>query len=746
MAYEEQAPIPIAASGAANAGTSWSTVPAWSVRPETEYVLSADPSAGPESAAQALVSGTPALAKSASLIRLDEVRSNPLYDGINGAGITVVVIDSGADLDHPAYGPDADGNGIADRILFQHDFYEAGDADASDGNGHGTHVTGIVGSQDSQHLGVAPGVNIIVLKIGSATDGSAPVSDMKDAWTWVVENHLQYNIVAVNMSYGISGTSHDSEVMTELSGEIETLAKAGIASVIAAGNDYNNAPGVSYFSASPYAWSIASTLDAANEFSWFSQRSTTMSDLAAPGSSIMSSTIGGGYGMMSGTSMAAPMVSGLVALAQDLSQEITGGRKIPVMTLLDMMRAAGISVTDGVATVPRIDALNTLSSVVAYYQQHTAKDDTVWGWRGHDTLLGAEGQDTILGHDGNDVLNGGIGSDTLTGGHGNDIIDGGIGSDRAIFGGNRQDYVLERHADGSAAIADTRPNGDGRDILRNIEWLQWADGTFDLNKLLISSPTNILLSNSLVQENSARGTIVGSLSAIDPDAAETHRFELIDDGGGLFELQGNTLVVADGSHLDHEQGLRHNVTIRATDQMALSMIRTFVVTVADQHSESTKGTSASDRFYGGSGPDTLAGGQGADLLKGGSGKDKLLGGLGRDTLFGGSGKDAFVFNTKLNKNTNVDRIADFRVSDDSIYLDNAVFKKAGSGTLTKPKKIGADMFVSGSRAQDAEDRIVYDGNKGTLSYDADGAGGSKQVLFATLSKHLKMTYHDFFVV
>jgi Ca2+-binding RTX toxin-like protein len=713
---------------------------------ETGQVSSDDASDNAELLTKALGSVTPALMPATTLIRLDEVRANPLYTGIDGTGMTVVVIDSGADLDHPAYGPDANRNGIADRILFQYDFYGANDANAGDGIGHGTHVTGIVGADDKEHLGIVPGVSFIVLKIGSDTDGVASVSDMEEAWKWVTENYLRYNIAAVNMSYGVNGSSFDDEILTELSEEIETLAKEDIASVIAAGNDYNDTPGVSYFSASPYAWSIASTLDTTDEFSWFSQRSTTMSDLAAPGTSVISSTVGGGYGMMSGTSMAAPMVSGLVALAQDLSQEITGGRKIPVMTLLDMMRSAGISVTDGVSTVPRIDAFNTLAAVVAYYQQHTGGNDTVWGWRGHDTLLGGEGQDTILGHGGDDILNGGSGSDTLTGGHGNDAIDGGSGADKAVYEGSRRDYTLERHADGSTSILDTRSTGDGRDTLSGIEWLQWVDGTFDLSSLLNSMPIDIILSNSLVRENSATGTMVGLLTATDPDPEATHSFELIDDGGGLFQLQGNRLVVANGSHLDHEQSQRHHVTIRATDQAALSTIRTLVVTVADQYSERTKGTSASDRFYGGSGPDTLGGGQGADLLKGGGGKDKLLGGLGRDTLFGGSGRDVFVFDTKLNKSTNVDRIADFKVSDDSINLDNAVFRKIGNGTSMKPKKIGMDMFVTGSRAQDAEDRIIYDRTKGTLSYDVDGTGGSKQVLFATLSKHLKMTYHDFFVV
>lgn len=479
------------------------------------------------------------------LIRLDSVRGNPLYAGIDGAGTTVVVIDTGADLDHPAYGPDADGNGIADRILFQYDFNEENDANASDGHGHGTHVMGIVGSQNPTYPGVAPGVNFIVLKIGSDTDGSAPIVDMEEAWQWVVENGSAYNIVAVNMSFGISNTYYDSEVFNELSDEIQTLAEAGIASVIAAGNDYDHAPGVNYLSASPYAWSIASTLSTENAFSAFSQRSTTMSDLAAPGSNIMSSTLDGNYGMMSGTSMATPMVSGLVALAQDLSQEITGGQKIPVMVLLDLMRAAGVPIVDDIAAVPRIDTLNTLDAIVAFYRKSTNGDDTIWGWRGNDALFGLNGQDIIRGHDGNDTLNGGTG---------------------------------------------------------------------------------------------------------------------------------------------------------------------------------------------------------IDVLEGDAGADRIFGGTGKDILRGDRGKDAFVFNTTLNRTSNVDRIVDFSVADDSLYLDNAVFRKTGTGTLSHPKPIASDMFTSGKNARDAEDRIVYDKAKGALYYDADGTGSSRQVLFATVSKNLKMSYHDVFIV
>ena len=87
-------------------------------------------------------------------------------------------------------------------------------------------------------------------------------------------------------------------------------------------------------------------------------------------------------------------------------------------------------------------------------------------------------------------------------------------------------------------------------------------------------------------------------------------------------------------------------------------------------------------MYGTSGGNPLKGYGSNDKLYGQGGDHYLFGGNGNDTLYGGSGKDAFVFDTKPNKNTNKDTIKDFRVVDDTIRLDNAVFLKVGgNGTL-----------------------------------------------------------------
>ncbi|MGO4387073.1 calcium-binding protein [Microvirga sp. 2YAF29] len=143
---------------------------------------------------------------------------------------------------------------------------------------------------------------------------------------------------------------------------------------------------------------------------------------------------------------------------------------------------------------------------------------------------------------------------------------------------------------------------------------------------------------------------------------------------------------------------------------------------------------------------TLTGNAKNNILSGLEGNDSLYGGLGKDQLRGGAGKDVFVLDTKLNKSTNVDKVLDFKSKDDSFYLDNSIFKKLGSGTFSKPKKFKSDMFVEGTKAKDAEDRIVYDKKSGTLYYDADGTGASAQVKIATLSNKTKLYYHDFFVI
>ncbi|NBJ12377.1 hypothetical protein GR304_15860 [Microvirga sp. SYSU G3D207] len=142
----------------------------------------------------------------------------------------------------------------------------------------------------------------------------------------------------------------------------------------------------------------------------------------------------------------------------------------------------------------------------------------------------------------------------------------------------------------------------------------------------------------------------------------------------------------------------------------------------------------------------ITGHGGANILKGFGGNDRIYGKTGNDKLYGGLGKDMFVFDTAMHKTRNVDKIYDFKSKDDSFWLDNKIFTKIGLGTETWPKKLKSDMFVNGTKAQDREDRIVYDKKTGNLYYDKDGTGGAAQVKIATISNKAKLYFHDFFVV
>jgi Ca2+-binding RTX toxin-like protein len=137
----------------------------------------------------------------------------------------------------------------------------------------------------------------------------------------------------------------------------------------------------------------------------------------------------------------------------------------------------------------------------------------------------------------------------------------------------------------------------------------------------------------------------------------------------------------------------------------------------------------------------LAGTTGNDLIDGRGGNDTLWGKAGNDVLTGGSGRDTFVFDTKLNAKTNVDRIVDFNVADDTIRLENAVFTK-----LTKTGALSSSNFVTGSAAKDSNDYIVYNKSTGALSYDADGSGSGAAVRFAVIANKVALTAADFIVI
>ncbi|MBZ6077239.1 calcium-binding protein [Microvirga puerhi] len=148
----------------------------------------------------------------------------------------------------------------------------------------------------------------------------------------------------------------------------------------------------------------------------------------------------------------------------------------------------------------------------------------------------------------------------------------------------------------------------------------------------------------------------------------------------------------------------------------------------------------------GSDPLVLVGNGLANAIAGNSGDNQISGGAGNDVLSGGAGKDIFILDAKPNKKSNLDKITDFSVKDDTIWLENKYLSKLGKGIAAKPGKLNKAFFMVGAKAKDKNDYLVYDNKKGILYYDADGSGGKAAVELAILKKGLKLTYHDFFVI
>ncbi|TAN71370.1 MAG: hypothetical protein EPN17_01665 [Methylobacter sp.] len=151
------------------------------------------------------------------------------------------------------------------------------------------------------------------------------------------------------------------------------------------------------------------------------------------------------------------------------------------------------------------------------------------------------------------------------------------------------------------------------------------------------------------------------------------------------------------------------------------------------------GNTGNNELTGNAGNNILNGAVGRDSLFGGVGNDVLVGGTSNDTLSGGAGKDVFKFDAALTANT--DKITDFVVVDDTIQLENAVFKK-----FTATGVLNAGSFVKGAAAHDSNDYIIYNATTGAVSYDADGSGAGSAVQIAVLGANLSLTNADFMVI
>jgi subtilisin len=204
------------------------------------------------------------------------------------------IIDTGIDLDHPDLNVD---NTLSRSFV-------TGQTTADDVNGHGTHVAGIIGAKNNTVglIGIASDVKMIALKVFNQL-GEGRLSSVIQAVRHVNQNGKSGDVV--NMSLGGEGVSQTLER------EIQTAADKGILFSIAAGNESEDVSGYSPARYNHPNVFTVSAVDSLNRFASFSNFGTSV-DVAAYGVRVVSTYSNGRYATMSGTSMAAPHVAGLL--------------------------------------------------------------------------------------------------------------------------------------------------------------------------------------------------------------------------------------------------------------------------------------------------------------------------------------------------------------------------------------------------------------------------------------------------
>lgn len=243
--------------------------------------------------------------------------------GLSGKDVTVAVMDTGI-----AAHPDFDS-----RIICFKDFCH-GKPEMYDDNGHGTHVAGIIAGTGKmsegerkirRYSGIAPRANVIMLKVLDEK-GNGNTKKALDAVEWVRRERRNYNIRLLNISVGMLPNAGKTE-QRELLEAVDRLWDEGVMVVAAAGN---NGPGENTVTIPGISRKIVTVGSCDDETYEAGRRSLVRGysgkgpteccivkpEILAPGTNIKSCSLDGkGYQIKSGTSMAAPVVTGTLALA-----------------------------------------------------------------------------------------------------------------------------------------------------------------------------------------------------------------------------------------------------------------------------------------------------------------------------------------------------------------------------------------------------------------------------------------------
>ena len=262
---------------------------------------------------QAALSESVPLIGAPTLWQMTDMYGRPVM----GEAVKVAILDTGIDYTHPDLGGCF---GVACKVSVGYDFVN-NDPDPMDDNGHGTHVAGIAAA-DGQLQGVAPKATLYAYKVldqsGRGAD-STTMAALERAVDPDGNPATDDGADVINLSLGGPGGPDEPLALTA-----DAAARGGVVVVAAAGNSGPGLESVQSPAIARTVLAVAAT-DKDDQIAGFSARGPMSSlltalkpDLVAPGAAINSVFLSGGYGSLSGTSMAAPHVAGAAALLRQL--------------------------------------------------------------------------------------------------------------------------------------------------------------------------------------------------------------------------------------------------------------------------------------------------------------------------------------------------------------------------------------------------------------------------------------------